>query len=72
MSEQLSFLASAPAPKPALKGAEHFSECRARVEADCGGHHEMGPLFAGRPIVRWICCAACPVRGEVASSALPR
>jgi hypothetical protein len=67
MTEQLSLLPPEPAAQ-AVKGAERFAVCRARVDAGCDGHHEPGPLFAGIPIMRWICCADCPVRGEVAAA----
>ena len=67
MSEQLSFLPPNPV-RPAIKGSERWAECRRRVALACGGHHSQGALFAGRPVMRWICCADCPVRGEVASA----
>lgn len=66
MGEQLSLLPIDPGP--VVKGGERFAECRQGVEGGCGGHHESGPLLAGFPIARWVCCADCPVRSEVASS----
>ena len=53
----------------AVKGcAERFALCRDRVAQGCGGHHAPGQIFAGLPVSRWICCADCPVRSEVASA----
>lgn len=66
MSEQLSLLA--PDAAPVVKGTERWAECRRRVALACGGHHSQGALFAGRPVMVWISCAECPVRGEVASA----
>jgi hypothetical protein len=43
-----------------VKGDPRFAECRRRVVEGCGGHHEAGPLLAGLPILRWVCCADCP------------
>jgi hypothetical protein len=65
MTEQLSLLPPEPAAQ-AVKGAERFAVCRARVDAGCGGHHEMEKWFGLIPVWRWHCCADCPVRGEVA------
>jgi hypothetical protein len=45
-----------------------FAVCRERSIGGCGGHHERGPVVAGCPIVRWICCADCPARSQVASA----
>jgi hypothetical protein len=62
MSERLSFLAPT---EPPVKGDARFAECRQRVTNGCGGHHELGPEFAGIPITRWLCCDTCPNRGEL-------
>lgn len=62
MSEQLSFLQPA---EPPIVGAERFAECRVRIAAGCGGHHELGPLFASLPINLWVCCNDCPNRAEL-------
>ena len=52
---------------------DRFAICRERSaptlpDGGCGGHHERGPVLAGHPIIRWICCADCPARSEVASA----
>jgi hypothetical protein len=62
MSEQISFLAPT---EPETRGHSRFAECRRRVAEGCGGHHELGPVVAGFPIVQWICCADCPNRAEM-------
>lgn len=67
MSRQLSFLV--PDPSPVIKGGDRWAACRARVTRGCGGHHEMGPAFAGTLLmVVWHCCEACPARTEVATA----
>lgn len=53
--------------------AADFALCRERVaphgtSVGSGGHHEPGPVIAGYPVMRWICCADCPARHEVASA----
>lgn len=47
---------------------DRFAECRERTLQGCGGHHEQAEIKAGYPVLRWICCADCPARNEVASA----
>ncbi len=53
-------MSAAKTPQPS-----RFADCHARIAKGCGGHHEEGPLFAGRPITIWICCPSCPHRQEL-------
>lgn len=64
-----------PPPPPLKPGAAHvesrFAECRRRVAAGCGGHHEPGPVVAGYPMVVWRCCESCPNRSDLNPWAAP-
>lgn len=64
MSEQ-PFLPGVPVLVPAEKCTNRFDECRQRAASGFGGHHRTGPVFAGFPIVEWVCCDGFPNRAEL-------
>jgi hypothetical protein len=66
MTDQLPLFEPAQSVEPAaVRGDQRFAECRRRVPLGCGGHHYVGPQFAGMPVFMWFCCPTCPNRDEL-------